>query len=212
MAHQDPERPERRRQQRGEERRQSLVEACVRIIEADGLEGVTHRRVAVAAGVPLAATTYYFSSKEDLMQAAMEHVIATESERLQVIADAVTRSGDMSLEQGVEALIQWQLALLRERPLAQFAEFELFLRVARTAPRPGDLPSWTESFRAVARQSLELLGSPDPEQDSYALVALIHGLVLHALTTADPTYPETVLAPVLRDWFRMKVGSGGAGG
>lgn len=209
MAHQEPIRTERRRQQRGEERRQALIEACVRVIEDDGLEGVTHRRVAVAAGVPLAATTYYFSSKEDLMQAAMEHVIATEAERLEVIARAVTESGDMTLEDGVEALIQWLLGMVGERKMAQIAEFELFLRMARTAPRPDEMPSWTHAFRDVARQALEKLGDDEAEQDAYALVALAHGLMLHALTSGEEGYEERVIAPVLRDWFRLNVGSSG---
>lgn len=208
MASQEPIRPERRRQQRGEERRQALVEACVHVIEADGLEGVTHRRVAVAAGVPLAATTYYFSSKEDLMQAAMEHVIATEAERVGVIARAVTEA-EMTLEQGVEALVVWLTGMVRERKMAQIAEFELFLRMARTAPRPDEMPVWTEAFRDVARQALEKLEVPDAEQSAYALVALVHGLMLHALTSGEPGYEERVIAPVLRDWFRLKVGTGG---
>ena len=146
------------------------------------------------------------------MRAAMEHVIAAEAERLQAIADAVTLQGSMSLEQGVEALIAWQMSLLEERRQAQFAEFELFLRMARTAPSLDELPSWTSAFRAVARQALEQLGSDDPEHDAYALVALTHGLVLHALTTAEPDYPERVLAPVLRDWFALKLGTRAAAG
>ena len=202
----EPGPPVRRRQQRGEERRQAIVEATLRIIQADGLEGVTHRRVADEAEVPLAATTYYFSSKEDLMRAAMECLIASEAGRLQVIADAVA-GADITLAEGVEAVIAWQLGLLREQPLAQFAEFELFLRVARTAPPGAGVPAWAAGFREVARGALEALGAEDPVQDAHALVALVHGLVLHALTSGDPDFPENVLAPVLRDWFQVKFGS-----
>ena len=191
----------RRRQQRGEERHQALVDATLQIIEDEGLEGVTHRRVADAAGVPLAATTYYFSSKEDLMQAAMEAHIAREAEALQRIADDVTATGSMSVQQGVEALIEWQVTMLRDHRSAQFAEYELYLRVARTAPRPDDLPVWPQAFRNVAVQALGALGARDPERAGPTLVALVHGLVLHSLVSGDPDFPEKVLAPALRDWF-----------
>ncbi|HEX6390334.1 MAG TPA: TetR family transcriptional regulator, partial [Solirubrobacteraceae bacterium] len=166
----------RRRQQRGEERRQALLEATLAIIEQEGLEGVTHRRVADAAGVPLAATTYYFSSKEDLMQAAMETLIARESANLETIGDLVLNSGDMSVEQGVEAVIAWQSELLRNHRMQRFAELELYLRVARTAPRPTDLPDWPHAFHEVTTTILDAMGVEDAEREANAVVALIHGL------------------------------------
>lgn len=188
----------RRRQQRGEERRQVLIEATLRIIEEDGLEGVTHRRVAEAAGVPLAATTYYFSSKEDLMQAAMESLIAREASNLRLITDLVLERGSMSLEEGLEAIIAWQADLLRHHRMQRFAEFELYLRVARTAPRRADLPDWPHAFHEVASAALGALGLEHPEREAKAMVALIHGLVLHGLVSNDADYIDHVFVPVLR--------------
>lgn len=191
-----------RRQQRGLERRDAIVDATLTILEAEGLEGVTHRRVADAAGVPLAATTYYFSSKEDLMQAAMARLIEREAAIFRLISDAVTTSGAMTLDEGVEALIDYHLYLLREKRLAQFAEFELYLRVARTAPGTDELRLWPIAFREVAEATLAALGAEHPRRDGHALVALIHGLVLHALTARDPeVFAAEVMAPVIRSWF-----------
>jgi DNA-binding transcriptional regulator YbjK len=191
-----------RRQQRGRERRDAIVAATLAIVEAEGLEGVTHRRVADAAGVPLAATTYYFSSKDDLVQAAMGRLIEREAVVFGQIADAVTTGGSMTIEDGVEALIDYQVYLVRERRLAQFAEFELYLRVARTTPGTAELRGWPQAFREVAEAALAALGAPNPSRDGHALVALIHGLVLHALTAPDPdAFAEGVMAPVLRSWF-----------
>jgi DNA-binding transcriptional regulator YbjK len=194
----------RRRQQRGEERRQQLVEATLRIIEEDGLEGVTHRRVADAAGVPLAATTYYFSSKEDLMQAAMETLIAREAANLRLITDLVLDRGSMSLEEGIEAIIAWQADLLRHHRMQRFAEFELYLRVARTAPRPDDLPDWPHAFHEVASAALGALGLEDPDREAQATVALIHGLVLHGLVSKDADYIDQVFVPILRSYFAQR--------
>lgn len=195
----------RRRQQRGTERRQALISATLRIIEAEGLEGVTHRRVAESAGVALAATTYYFSSKEDLMQAAMETQIAHSTVQLRAIAEAVTERGSMTLEEGVEALISRQSELLSGRRMELFAEFELYLRVARTAPRPDDLPAWPEAFFEVAVAALRALGAQDAEREGRTLVALIHGMTLHALVSKDPDYAQNIIAPALRRWFEQVV-------
>lgn len=59
---------------RGELRRNALVLAAGRVVLRSGLAGVSHRSVAAEAGLPLAATTYYFTSLEDLLQAALQHL------------------------------------------------------------------------------------------------------------------------------------------
>lgn len=197
-----------RRQQRGVERRDAIVDATLQILEAEGLEGITHRRVADAAAVPLAATTYYFSSKDDLMKAAMERLIEREAAIFAVIAEGVTTAGAMSLDEGVEALIAYHRYLLLEKRMAQFAEFELYLRIARTNSGTATLRGWPQAFREVAEAALEGLGAPDPRRDAHALVALIHGLTLHALTAPDPdAFADEIMAPVLRAWFAQVVGA-----
>lgn len=60
---------------KGERRRAAVVAAAARLVLADGPAGVTHRRVAEAADVPLAATTYYFSGRDDLLAAAGERIV-----------------------------------------------------------------------------------------------------------------------------------------
>lgn len=56
-------------QQRGRERRDSLINAATEIAGAEGFAAISHRSVAGRAGVPLGSTTYYFSSLDDLLGA-----------------------------------------------------------------------------------------------------------------------------------------------
>ncbi|WP_331593437.1 TetR family transcriptional regulator [Pedomonas sp.] len=51
-----------------------LVEATLRIIGRRGINQVTHRRVAEEAGLSLASTTYFFSSKEELIRTAFRYL------------------------------------------------------------------------------------------------------------------------------------------
>jgi DNA-binding transcriptional regulator YbjK len=190
----------RRRQQRGEERRAAIVAATLALVEAEGVEGVTHRRIADAAGVPLAATTYYFSSKDHLLQAAMELHVERETATLRSLGEAVA-SQRLSVEEGVDAVIAWIAGMLAEHRRAQHAQFELYLRVARTATEPPGPPPWTAAYVTIAAQALERLGSEDPGRDAEALAALIHGLLLHGLTTFDPDFESRVLDPVLRGYL-----------
>ncbi len=58
---------------KGERRRQALVEAAATLLVEGGFDAVKHRAVAERAGLPLASTTYYFDSLDELIAAAVEH-------------------------------------------------------------------------------------------------------------------------------------------
>lgn len=59
------------RKARGERRRREIIDATLRVVERDGVAGVTHRTVAREAGVPTASTTYHFASLDDLLLATL---------------------------------------------------------------------------------------------------------------------------------------------
>ncbi|MCW2958631.1 MAG: TetR family transcriptional regulator [Solirubrobacterales bacterium] len=206
----DTPQPAPRRQQRGRERRDAIIQATVSILREEGLEGVTHRRVADAAGVPLAATTYYFSSKEQLMEAAMSRLIQREAELLDEIARGVAEGGSLTAEEGIDALVQHLRAGMQERRLVAFAEFELYLRMARTTPGSPELHDWPQAFLKVAETALAALGAAEPRRDAHTLVALIHGLAIHGLTAADPErFADEVTVPVIRAWCRQVLPAAG---
>ena len=58
---------------KGERRRQALVAAAAQLLSEGGFDAVRHRAVAERAGLPLASTTYYFSSLDELIAAAVEY-------------------------------------------------------------------------------------------------------------------------------------------
>jgi DNA-binding transcriptional regulator YbjK len=62
------------RQPRGHDRRRLLVVTAAELLWSQGVGAVSHRRVADAAQVPLGSTTYYFSSLDTLVAAAVEHL------------------------------------------------------------------------------------------------------------------------------------------
>src|ERR1700749_535010 len=64
---------------KGERRRYALVSAAADLLCEGGFDAVRHRAVARRAGLPLASTTYYFSSLEDLLVQAVEFIGAQEA-------------------------------------------------------------------------------------------------------------------------------------
>lgn len=76
---------------KGVRRQYALVSAAAALLCEGGFDAVRHRAVARRAGLPLAATTYYFSSLDDLIVKAVEHVGALEAQQLRERVAALSR-------------------------------------------------------------------------------------------------------------------------
>lgn len=75
---------------KGEQRRRHLVDAAVQLMLEGGIGAIRHRAVAERAGVPLSATTYYFSSIDELVASAVQQCSLHEHERMQGLVDGIT--------------------------------------------------------------------------------------------------------------------------
>jgi len=76
---------------KGERRRYALVSAAAELLCEGGFESVRHRAVARRAGLPLASTTYYFSSLDDLLESAVEHITLMEAAQLRTRVDELPK-------------------------------------------------------------------------------------------------------------------------
>lgn len=76
---------------KGERRRYALVRAAAELLCEGGFDAVRHRAVARRAGLPLASTTYYFSSLDDLIAKAVEYIGTREAEQLSAGVAALSR-------------------------------------------------------------------------------------------------------------------------
>src|SRR3954447_6014202 len=67
--------------------REAIVAATVRIVAREGVAAVTHRRVAAEADVALSSTTWHFTSKADILEAALRWTADMEVARIGAIAE-----------------------------------------------------------------------------------------------------------------------------
>ncbi len=67
------------------------MSAAAELLAEGGFEAVRHRAVARRAGLPLASTTYYFSSLDDLIARAVEHVGMIEVAQLRARVNGLSR-------------------------------------------------------------------------------------------------------------------------
>lgn len=164
------------RRARGDRRRRAILEATLRVVERDGVAGVSHRSVAREAGVPTTSTTYYYATLDDLliatltwsadqMAASFRQVPLTPSAVARFVADAVGPHRGRTL-----------------------AEYELYLLAAR---RP--------ELRPAARRWICLMTEVAGPRDQVALRAVLaglDGLLIQALIADFPPMAEE-LEPVV---------------
>ena len=162
------------------ERRGAILDATIDILVTEGLTAVTHRAVAKRADVPLAATTYYFDSKDELVGEALGLLVADEIERL------ATRARDLGDEirspRAAAAAVAEVLFPDTDAVGGLLAKLELYLEAAR---RPGLYDAaahWQAAFTELARMSLELAGVPAPDRMAPFFIAAADGILLHALS------------------------------
>lgn len=86
--------PVRRTRRDPRTRRRAIVEAAAALIVEGGGTGLTHRRVAARARVPLGATTYYFASLGELRTEALRHLADQLEEELAGLRREVADTGD----------------------------------------------------------------------------------------------------------------------
>lgn len=84
-------------------RRQRIIDATARLIAERGIDAVTFRGVAAAAGIPLGSTTYYFESKDELLLATIRYLRAQSTEQFQSVLDR--QIPELGLARGVAALL-----------------------------------------------------------------------------------------------------------
>lgn len=177
------------RRVRGERRRQDLIEATLRVIERDGVTGVTHRTVATEADVPTTSTTYHFSSLDDLLIATLISCAQDMATEVYWTIDRARSRGSLGANEVANLLAQ----ALGPRRGRTMAEYELYLLAAR---RP--------ELRPAARRWLDVLTSmvrPDDLVALRAFLAGIDGLLIQGLIDDEPPTAEE-LKPVVEYLLR----------
>jgi AcrR family transcriptional regulator len=175
---------------RAEVRRQDLVAATVAVIAEHGVKGATTRRIAEAAGCPLASLHYVFHSKDELLLAVYETLIdsihsespdAPQHGTLADLADFCLRSAmawfaaNPTYAKTQAELYTWAL---RHQPDMAISAFRLSLEDLRSNLANAEPRADAKAVDAIARLIIVLvdglLSSWFAQEDSKRLTADIN--------------------------------------
>ncbi len=182
---------------RGERQRRRLLDATLEVIGTQGTAAVSHRSVAAAAQAPLGSTTYYFSSKQDILTQAMRYAAHTEIESLE---DQVRRlqPARMSPPQVVDALLTWLDNQLRGSARHRLvALYSLQLEAVHQPDLREIYQEWTTATVRLARRLLEDARASGPDTTAPLLVAALDGLRHNQLAVCDEGLSHATARPLV---------------
>ncbi|MGM0769854.1 MAG: TetR/AcrR family transcriptional regulator [Pseudomonadota bacterium] len=176
---------------KSEQRRLQILEATLRIAARDGLKGIKHRAVAREAGVPLAATTYYFRDIGELISDSFMLFAEKAREELGRFYDTVNLvldnvpeetlirggAGRAALATRLSAIATAYLAeQFTERREQMLAEQVFLMESLRDERLAGLARNYRSVWVAGLEQILHRLDSPAPARDASLLVNVVLGL------------------------------------
>ena len=184
--------------EKGERRRAALIAAAADLLRTGGFEAVRHRAVAEKAGLPLASTTYYFASLDELVVAAIERSGRAELAEVRAGLDALPAGA--GLDDVAELVLDQLLGReSRQSPEAVILRYERFVGAGR---RPYLTPLMREmrgEFDALLVDVLARAGMALDPRALARLVALVDGTVVNSLIEADPDPRAAARAALLAE-------------
>jgi DNA-binding transcriptional regulator YbjK len=182
-------------------RRALIADAAISTLARDGMRGLTHRAVDRTAGLPEGSASYYFRTRQALLQATVERLAELTSTDMLASAAliataagtdgaAVAGSASVPAPPGNElnafgtlaaALVESWLTSGRER---QLARYELSLEATRRPELRQTLVTTGAAIRAVIAGRFAAAGVPEPDQRAADFAAFIDGLLFDQIAGA----------------------------
>lgn len=156
------------------DRRERIIASCLDVIAEHGVAGTSHRRVAVAAGVPLGSMTYHFSGMDELLREAFGRFSRDIAEQFERRLSAAT-TVDEAREAVVMLIAEDVFGTERDLVLTH----ELYTLAAREAPYRELTSGWMARSRAALERHFDPI-------TARMLDALIEGLTIHRALDVVP--------------------------
>jgi DNA-binding transcriptional regulator YbjK len=177
--------PTRRRPRDPVGRRQTIIEAATRVIAEAGLAGLTHRRVAEVAGVPVGSTTYYFKDLDELGEAALADAARGSIESLDQWAEELADTTDLP---GTLARLTGEYLTDHDRYRACN---ELYTAASHRPELRPHARLWLDGLIAI-------LEPRTGRRAAQGAAIFLDGALLHALITGEPLSTDVLTAALAK--------------
>jgi AcrR family transcriptional regulator len=164
-------------------RRREIVEASWRVIAAEGLDGLTMRKIASAADCTTGRLTHYFANREELVLASLRAVYAAAGKRM---ASALARD--------IPPLKKMQKMLEECLPLdeVRLKEWKIWIAFWSAAASDQTLALENDARHDSWRKALlplltQIKSKPERIREADKLIGIVNGLGLQAAVNPSAT-------------------------
>lgn len=155
------------------DRRGRIARAAIAVVAEQGIEGLTHRKVAAAAGVPLGSTTYHYASLDELVAAALDHAAARSVAGLRAWERSLAPDADLAA-----ALADFVVRSIGEKREDTVAEYNLYALALHRPQLRAAAVAWDDALAEV------LCARTDP-LTAQMIGVLLCGLLMQAVLRDD---------------------------
>ncbi|MGH3558588.1 MAG: TetR/AcrR family transcriptional regulator [Mycobacterium sp.] len=183
---------------KGERRRYALISAAAELLSEGGFEAVRHRAVARRAGLPLASTTYYFSSLDDLIASAVAHVGMLEVAQLRAQVASLSRrrrGPETTADMLVDLLVGTESGPHLTEQL--ISRYERYIACARLSALRDIQSRWLRQRGDAVADAIARSGRSVRLELVSALICAIDGAVVAALVAGREDPRAVVRATVI---------------
>jgi DNA-binding transcriptional regulator YbjK len=170
-------------------RRAEIADAAIATLTRGGMRGLTHRAVDRAAGLPEGSASYYFRTRQALLQATVERLAELDTTDMLDSTGMLPSAGlaalpGLDLDTFVDAaagIIESWLTTGRER---QLARYELALEATRRPELRQALVTAGAAIRAMVASQFAAAGVRQPGRRAADFVAFLDGLLFDQIAGA----------------------------
>ena len=163
----------RRRGPTDRDRRERIARAAIAVVAEQGIAGLTHRKVAAAAGVPLGSTTYHFATLDDLVAAALDEAAERSISELREWERTLAPDADLAV-----ALADFVVRSIGEKRTDTMAEYNLYALALHRPHLRKAAVAWDDALADVLRARSDSL-------TGQMLGVLLCGLLMQAVLRDD---------------------------
>lgn len=179
--------------------REKILAATLRLVADQGIDAVTHRRVAELAGVSPGTTTHHFAGREALLRESFISYLGYSDELLTTIHAAAEQQQDMAISGVRRVLVRMVQREFADASLLR-AEYELLLFASQDKELAAAVAAWEARAAGAVSAVLERAGARRPIESARTLVNFIRGFELERLVKPQLSVKdfERRLTPLLQ--------------
>jgi TetR/AcrR family transcriptional regulator, regulator of biofilm formation and stress response len=170
---------------RGDRTRRRILDVTLDVIAEQGVRAVTQRHVSAAAEASVGLITYYFSSTESLIAAALDQLAAAEAQRLTAAYVRATELGG-DLDALADLLVEDVAESAAARRRDVIAGVALTLEIPKGTVARTSFEDWERAQQQFYRAIATAAGAAEPEAAWRFLMASVDGMALYSAISSEP--------------------------